>query len=90
MDILKLKDFSDLSITQRRLIITHLPGDWHARTRFGEEVFCFLCHGNGVVGAVEHLKPQIALLDGKVANLTEITRDNDRALRFRVIGLLIY
>ena len=72
MHVLKPKDFSDLSVTQRRIIVAQLPRDWHARTRFSKEISRLLCHGDGVVGAVEHLEAEAALLDGQVANLTEI------------------
>jgi hypothetical protein len=72
MNVLKSKYFSNLSVAQRCLIFAHLPRDRHARTRFSKEFFCFLGHGDGIVGTVEHLEAQTALLDSKIADLTEI------------------
>lgn len=72
MNVLKSKDFSDLSIAQWCLIFAHLPRDWHIRTCFREELFRLLFHCDGVVGAIEHLETEAALLDGEIADLTEI------------------
>jgi hypothetical protein len=71
MNVLKSKDFSNLSVAQRRLVFAHLPPGLHARTRFSEEVFRFFL-SRGVVGAVENPEAETTLLDGEVADLTEI------------------
>lgn len=78
MHILKSQNLSDLTITQRRLILSHLAGHLGLRIVLCQEFLRLLPNRNCVIRGIENLKAEPVLLDRQIANLTQVTGINIR------------
>lgn len=81
MLIHKPQHLPDLPVTQRRLSLPQLPLNFHTGTLFFQKLLRgapLQINGDEAIRRIEHLKPQPALLDPKVANLAQVARVNVR------------
>jgi hypothetical protein len=73
MHILKSQDFPNLTIAQRRLVLTHLPRHLRLGVVLRQELLRRLLYRDRVVRGVENLEAQSVFLDCQVADLPQVT-----------------
>jgi hypothetical protein len=76
MHVLVSKHLPNLSIAQRCFELSHFPRDLCSRIILRQEILRCSFHSNGIIRSVEDLESQSALLDGKVADLAQVTSVN--------------
>ena len=76
MNILITEHFPNLPVAQGCFVFPHFPGDLRSRMILLQKVLGSPFHGDSIVGRIENLETQPALLDRKVADLAEITGIN--------------
>jgi hypothetical protein len=78
MHILKSQNLSDLAITERRLILSHLARHLGSRIVLCQEILRLLPDRNCVIRGIEDLKAKPVLLDRQITNLPQVTGINVR------------
>lgn len=69
MHILESQNLSDLSITQRRFILSHLTRNLGLRIILCQKVFCRLPDRDCVIRGIEDLKAESVFLDRQITDL---------------------
>lgn len=73
MHILESQNISDFLVAQRGFIFLKLPRVLRSWAMLVQELLGSSLHRDGVVGCIEHLESQSALLDSQIANLTKVS-----------------
>ena len=76
MHLLESQNFSDLSITQRRFILSHLARNLGLRIVLCQKLLCGLLNRDCVICGIEDLKAESVLLDCQVTDLPQVAGVN--------------
>ena len=76
MLFLEAQHLSNLTITQRRLKLTHLARNGRIRSYLLQILLSRCCRSNSIISSIENLKAQAILFDAQIADLTQVTGVN--------------